>query len=136
MTHQNIFKVLLVLVVTSSCAATPPENPDNICLIFEEKRSWYKAAIQTQKRWKIPPHVLMAVVFQESSFDSNAKPEREKLLGIIPWKRPSSAKGYSQALTNTWDDYKDETGNSRASRNSFKDSADFIGWYEIGRAHV
>ena len=129
MIQQNIFKVLFVFIVTSSCAATPPENPDNICLIFEEKRSWYKAAIQTQKRWKIPPHVLMAVVFQESSFDSNAKPEREKLLGLIPWKRPSSAKGYSQALTNTWDDYKDETGNSRASRNSFKDSADFIGWY-------
>ena len=129
MNRQNIFKVLFVLIITSACAATPPENPDNICLIFEEKRSWYKAAIQTQKRWKIPPHVLMAVVFQESSFDSNAKPEREKILGFIPWKRPSSAKGYSQALTNTWDDYKDETGNSRASRNSFKDSADFIGWY-------
>lgn len=113
----------------SSCASTPPQNPDNICLIFEEKRSWYKAAIQTQKRWKLPPHVLMAVVYQESSFDSNAKPEREKILGFIPWKRPSSAKGYSQALTNTWDDYKDETGNTRASRNNFKDSADFIGWY-------
>ena len=129
MSRQNIFKVLFVLIITSACAATPPENPDNICLIFEEKRSWYKAAIQTQERWRIPPHVLMAVVFQESSFDSNAKPEREKILGFIPWKRPSSAKGYSQALTNTWDDYKDETGNSRASRNSFKDSADFIGWY-------
>ena len=72
MNRQNIFKVLFVLIITSACAATPPENPDNICLIFEEKRGWYKAAIQTQKRWKIPPHVLMAVVFQESSFDSNA----------------------------------------------------------------
>jgi hypothetical protein len=37
--------------------------------------------------------------------------------------------GYSQALTNTWDDYMDETGNSRAKRNNFKDSTDFIGWY-------
>ena len=129
MNQKNIFKFIIALFVISSCATSPPQNPDNICLIFEEKRSWYKAAIQTQKRWKLPPHVLMAVVYQESSFESNAKPEREKLLGFIPWKRPSSAKGYSQALTDTWDDYKDETGNSRASRKSFKDSADFIGWY-------
>ena len=129
MNQKNIFKLIITLFVITSCASSPPQNPDNICLIFEEKRSWYKAAIQTQKRWKLPPHVLMAVVYQESSFDSNAKPEREKLLGFIPWKRPSSAKGYSQALTDTWDDYKDETGNSRASRKSFKDSADFIGWY-------
>ena len=129
MNQKNIFKLIITFFVITSCASSPPQNPDNICLIFEEKRSWYKAAIQTQKRWKLPPHVLMAVVYQESSFESNAKPEREKLLGFIPWKRPSSAKGYSQALTDTWDDYKDETGNSRASRKSFKDSADFIGWY-------
>ena len=129
MNQKNIFKLFIVLFVTSSCVSSQPENPDNICLIFEEKRSWYKAAIQTQKRWKLPPHVLMAVVYQESSFESNAKPDRERLMGFIPWKRPSSAKGYSQALTDTWDDYKDETGNSRASRNNFKDSADFIGWY-------
>ena len=129
MNQKNIFKLIITLFVISSCASSPPQNPDNICLIFEEKRSWYKAAIQTQKRWKLPPHVLMAVVYQESSFDSNAKPEREKLLGFIPWKRPSRAKGYSQALTETWDDYKDETGNSLASRKDFKDSADFIGWY-------
>ena len=129
MNQKNIFKLFIVLFVTSSCVSSQPENPDNICLIFEEKRSWYKAAIQTQKRWKLPPHVLMAVVYQESSFESNAKPDRGRLMGFIPWKRPSSAKGYSQALTDTWDDYKDETGNSRASRNSFKDSADFIGWY-------
>ena len=129
MNQKNIFKLIITLFVITSCASSPPQNPDNICLIFEEKRSWYKAAIQTQKRWKLPPHVLMAVVYQESSFESNAKPEREKLLGFIPWKRPSSAKGYSQALTDTWDNYKDETGNSRASRKSFKDSADFIGWY-------
>ena len=129
MNTKNRFKLEITLFVITSYAYSPPQKPDNNCLIFEEKRSRYKAAIQTQKRWQLPPHVLMAVVYQESSFESNAMPEREKLLGFIPWKRPSSAKGYSQALTNTWDDYKDETGNSRASRKSFKDSADFIGWY-------
>ena len=58
-----------------------------------------------------------------------AKPEREKLFGFVPWSRPSSAVGYSQALKETWADYKDETGNTRANRKNFNDSADFIGWY-------
>ena len=72
----------------------------------------------------------MSFVHQESSYKANAKPEREKVLGFIPWLRPSSASGYSQALTKTWEDYKDETGNTRASRKNFNDSADFIkGWY-------
>ena len=108
---------------------TPPQNPDNICLIFEEKKSWYKAAMKSEKRWKIPPYVLMSIVYQESSYKADAKPDREKLLWVIPWKRKSTAVGYSQALNMTWDDYKDETGNSRANRKNFADSADFIGWY-------
>lgn len=116
-------------MLLQSCVSRPPENPDNICLIFQEKKSWYKAAIRSEKRWKIPPYVLMSFVHQESSYKANAKPEREKVLGFIPWLRPSSASGYSQALTKTWEDYKDETGNTRASRKNFNDSADFIGWY-------
>ena len=119
----------ILIFVLQSCATKPPENPDNICLIFQEKRSWYKAAIRSEKRWKIPPYVFISFVHQESSFKSDARPEREKILGVIPWFRPSTAVGYSQALTKTWDDYKDETGNTRANRKNFSDSADFIGWY-------
>ena len=63
----------------------------------------------------------MSFVYQESSYKANAKPERDKVLGFIPWFRPSSASGYSQALTKTWEDYKDETGNARASRKNFSD---------------
>ena len=54
---------------------------------------------------------------------------RYNFLSNSSWFRPSSAVGYSQALTNTWGDYKDETGNTRANRKDFSDSADFIGWY-------
>ncbi len=125
----NYFLLIIAIFIIQSCATRPPENPDNICLIFKEKRSWYKAVIRSEKRWKIPPYVLMSIVYQESSFQADARPEREKLLGIIPWSRPSTAVGYSQALTKTWEDYKDETGNTRASRKDFADSADFIGWY-------
>ena len=126
---KNNLKIFFAFFILFGCASSPPKNPDNICKIFQEKRSWYKAAIRTEKRWKLPPYVLMSFVFQESSFQANARPEREQLFGFIPWFRPSSAKGYSQALTKTWDDYKDETGNGGADRNNFSDSADFIGWY-------
>jgi hypothetical protein len=125
---KNSFFIILIFSL-QSCMTTPPKNPDNICLIFEEKKSWYKAAMRSEKRWKIPPYVLMSFVYQESSFKADAKPERTKLLWVIPWKRKSTAVGYSQALNMTWEDYKDETGNSGASRKNFKDSADFIGWY-------
>ena len=125
---KTSFFIILIFSL-QSCMTTPPQNPDNICLIFEEKKSWYKAAMKSEKRWKIPPYVLMSIVHQESSYKADAKPDREKLLWVIPWKRKSTAVGYSQALNMTWDDYKDETGNSRANRKNFADSADFIGWY-------
>ena len=127
--YFKIFTTLLLGLILQSCMATSPQNPDNICLIFEETKSWYKAVMSSEKRWKIPPYVLMSFVYQESSFQSESKPERTKLLWVIPWKRKSTAVGYSQALNMTWEDYKEETGNTRANRKNFKDSADFIGWY-------
>ena len=130
MIQKNSFSILIILVlILSACVSSPPEKPDNICDIFQEKRSWYKAAIRSEKRWKLPPYVLMAFIHQESSFQAKIKPKRNKLLGFIPWTRPSSSVGYSQALKNTWQDYMNETGNSRAKRTNFSDSADFVGWY-------
>ena len=65
----------------------------------------------------------------ESSFDWLAKPPRQKLFKVVPYKRPSSSFGYSQAVKGTWKQYKEETGNKLAVRTRFKDSVDFIGWY-------
>lgn len=72
---------------------------------------------------------ILAFIHQESSFKHDAKPPRRKLLGFIPWFRISSAYGYSQALDESWQEYKDETGKFYARRSSFAHSADFIGWY-------
>ena len=58
-----------------------------------------------------------------------AKPPRQKLFKIIPYKRPSSSFGYSQAVNKTWKLYKNETNNPLALRTRFKDSVLFIGWY-------
>ena len=97
--------------------------------MFEERRGWYKAAVKSERRWKTPLYVSMAIIEQESSFQSRAKPERTRLLGFIPWTRPSSAFGYAQVLDGTWNQYKESAGNWGARRSSFDDAIDFVGWY-------
>ncbi len=117
----------LWLVVVSACATAPPKNVENICAIFEEKGGWYKAAKKSEKRWGTPVHVQMSIIRQESSFQFDAKPPRGKLLGFIPWKRPSNAYGYAQALDSTWEWYKDDAGRRWADRDDFDDAIDFVG---------
>jgi hypothetical protein len=117
------------LVVATACAPTRPENVENICAIFEEKGSWYKAAKKSEKRWGTPIHVQMAIIRQESSFNFDARPPRTKLLGFVPWKRPSNAYGYAQALDSTWDWYREDAGRRWADRDDFDDAIDFVGWY-------
>ena len=119
----------LWFVLLAGCGTTPPANVENICAIFEEKSRWYRAAKKSERRWGTPIHVQLAIIRQESSFEFNAKPPRRKLLGFIPWKRPSDAYGYAQALDSTWAWYKDDTGRRFADRDDFADAIDFVGWY-------
>jgi hypothetical protein len=133
-TNRNIGKyaaaLLLATMMTalSSCA-TAPANVENICAIFEEKGRWYKDAKKSEERWGTPVHVQLAIIHQESTFDFNARPPRGKILGFIPWKRPSNAYGYAQALESTWAMYQKDTGRRRADRDDFGDAIDFVGWY-------
>ena len=120
---------LIGLLSLVACAAQPPTNPDNLCDIFEQKRSWYKASKKSAEKWNGPIHVPMAILFQESSFKANAKPPRRYALGFIPAGRISSARGYSQAKSPAWQDYKRQTGNRGADRDNFADSVDFVHWY-------
>lgn len=111
------------------CATPPPKDPENLCNIFRENRDWYEAAINTKEKWGVPVHVPMAMMYQESSFKHNAAPPMRYFLGFIPYGRASSAYGYAQAKTMTWDDYVRETGNSWSSRSDFDDAHDFMGWF-------
>jgi hypothetical protein len=106
-----------------------PDNVENICAIFDDRYSWYRAAKASEERWGTPKHVQMAIVRQESSFIFNARPPRTKLMGFIPWKRPSNAYGFAQALDNTWQWYLDDTDREYANRDEFEDAIDFVGWY-------
>ena len=121
--------LVLTLFLLASCSAKIPSNQDDICNILDENPKWGQHLLDAQKRWDAEPSTVMAIIRQESSFDPNAAPERNKLLGFIPWKRPSSAKGYAQAVEGTWEEYKKETNKRRAKRSNFSDSVDFIGWY-------
>jgi hypothetical protein len=121
--------VLVFCVVLGACSTSPPREPENICNIFKEKRDWYNAAKSMNKSWGTPIHVPMAMMYQESSFKEDARPPMRYFLGFIPIGRPSSAYGYSQAKTMTWNDYKRETGHRWASRDDFEDAIDFMGWF-------
>ena len=121
---------LLALCFTGCLGGQPvPENPHNICEIFRENKTWYKNAYSSSRRWGVPIPVMMAVMYQESKFESNAKPPRTTCLWIFPGPRPSSASGYAQALDTTWAEYERYTGNRGADRDDFADALDFIGWY-------
>jgi len=128
---MKILKInnLFILIILISGCSSVPKNTSNSCLIFNEKYMWYKHTKKTEKKWGTPVYLQLAIIKMESSFDWLAKPPRQKLFKIVPYKRPSSSFGYSQAVKGTWQQYKDETGNKFATRSRFKDSVDFIGWY-------
>lgn len=121
-----------VLVVTglwlTGCASVP-HNPHNLCDVFTEKRSWYRAAKRAADRWGGPVHVPLAMMYQESGFKANAKPPRRWFLGFIPLGRVSSAYGYPQALKGTWALYQYEAGSRFSDRDNFADAIDFMFWY-------
>lgn len=119
---------LFTLLLLGGCATAPPSDPGDICAIFREKPSWYGSALDMQKKWGVPPQIAFAVLYQESSYRSDALPPRDWLLGIIPWGRVSSAYGYAQAKDDTWADYKNETGNG-GSRDDMDAALNFMGWY-------
>ena len=119
---------LIILLFLISACSSVPQNTSNSCKIFDERYLWYKHSKKVEQKWGTPIHIQLAIIKMESDFDWLAKPPRQKLFKVIPFKRPSSSFGYSQAVKGTWEQYKNETGNKLATRARFKDSVDFIGW--------
>lgn len=126
--------ILALVVFLTGCAPAPPRDQLNVCSIFFEYPQWYWAAQKSRQRWGVPISVQMAIIHEESHFRADAKPARTKLLGFIPWARPTTAEGYAQAVNDTWRHYLIDTRRNRASRSSFDAASDFIGWFAY-RAH-
>ena len=126
--YINRFIFFILLFIITSCSSIP-SNTRNTCNIFNERYLWYKHTKNSEKKWGAPIYIQMAFIKKESDFNWLAKPKRLKLFKIVPYKRPSTSFGYSQAVKGTWEQYKKETKNPLATRARFKDSVDFIGWY-------
>lgn len=118
-----------IVLLPLACSTRPPNDVEDGCEIFSDRSSWYRVANDSYRRWGVPVHVQLAIVHQESRFVDDARPPRKTILGVIPWKRPSSAYGYAQATDGTWKWYIQDTGNRGADRDDFDDAVDFIGWY-------
>ena len=127
---DNFLKLICISILfLYACTSNQLINTADSCIIFEQKKNWYKATKQSYDKWETPIAFQLAVIKQESSFTQFAKPKRKKLLGFIPSSRPSTAFGYAQITNPTWEWYKNKTGNQNASRANFADVTDFIGWY-------
>lgn len=129
-----LVSVVLLCLGLNACTTPRPDNVSDICRIFKQYPSWYNAAHKAQQRWGIPIATQLAVIYQESNFHQRIQPPREYIFGIIPWFRPSSSYGYTQAQDAVWSEYKKATGNRFAARSNFSDSVDFIAWY-LNSAH-
>ncbi len=132
MSLRTTLITLLLVGLLSGCATlapSPPANQNNLCEIFRENPRWYDYASASEQRWGTPIATQMAFIQQESSFRSHVRPPRDRLLGIVPWRRPSSAYGYAQAQDPVWGEYQAERGNLFSRRTHMKYATDFIGWY-------
>ncbi|CAN7560549.1 transglycosylase SLT domain-containing protein [Rhizobium sp. LjRoot98] len=123
---------IVALLLLAGCASAPRDTR-NACAIFEQRDGWFnnwqRAANHAERQYGVPVHILMATIYTESGFRPNARPPRTKLFGFIPWKRQSTAYGFSQALNGTWSEYKQSTGNLLARRTKFSDAIHFVAWY-------
>ena len=127
---DNIFILLsLILIFIVACSSIQPKNTADSCILFKEKKNWYKSTKKSYEKWGAPVALQLAIINQESSFKQFAKPKRKRFLGLIPGNRPSTAFGYAQVTNPTWNWYKYRTGRNNASRANFSDVTDFIGWY-------
>ena len=125
----RLFIPILLAVWLSGCASAPPRAPNDVCSVFEQKRHWYKSARKAEEKWGTSMHIPLAIMYQESLFRAKARPARSRLFGFVPWRRPSSAYGYAQALNGTWRSYLNATGEYWRVRHDFDDATDFIHWY-------
>ena len=92
MKFENFLKLTCILFIFFvACTTNRQINTANSCIIFEQKKNWYKSTKNSFDKWGAPIALQLAIINQESSFSQFAKPQRNKILGIFPASRPSTA---------------------------------------------
>ena len=128
--NNLIYSIIFFFLV--SCSSVP-KYPQNACKIFGEKYFYLKYTRAASKKWGVPISSILAVINKESGFRRFAKPKRTKLFKIIPYRRPSSSLGFSQAVVKTFDLYKKEN-KLKLQQSIFLDKIN-IGIHIGGRDH-
>ncbi|KDM90826.1 hypothetical protein EA58_13780 [Photobacterium galatheae] len=120
MRHQFKIIITCLTLALGGCASlesSTTTHSGDACKMLTENKDWMKATYRSWKKWGVPISVQLSIIKHESSFNKDAS------------AKTSTAYGYAQALTGTFNEYRKETKNHGANRGSFYDSTDFIGWY-------
>ncbi|MDG1339291.1 MAG: lytic transglycosylase [Paracoccaceae bacterium] len=130
---SRLLRAIALTLLVASCSGggntRAPRELDNACSIVNQHPDFMRAFRATERQYGVPIGTLMAMIYQESKFISDARPPYRYTLGVIPSGRQSSALGYSQALDGTWKEYKQITGRRGANRERITDATLFMGWY-------
>jgi len=129
---SRLLRAMVLLLLVSACGGgnfSAPRNLDDACSIVKQRPKYLKAMKRAERKWDVPVHMQMAVIYQESKFIGNNRTPMRFVLGVIPMGRQSSAYGYAQALDGTWKEYQRVEGGRGADRDDIGDATDFMGWY-------
>ena len=69
----------LFFLFSIACTSIEPYMTADSCILFKEKKNWYKATIKSYDKWSVPISLQLAIIKQESSFKQFAKPKRKRL---------------------------------------------------------
>ena len=130
----RLLRTSILLLLVAACGSgnySAPRNLDNACSIVKQRPKYLKAMKRSARKWGVPVHVQMAVIYQESKFIGNNRTPIQYIAGVIPMGRQSSAYGYAQALDATWKEYQRAEGGRGAKRDDIGDATDFMGWYMV-----
>ena len=83
---DNLLIVLsLILIFVVACTTMKPKNTADSCILFNEKKNWYKATKKSYDKWNTPISLQLAIINQESSFQTICKTKKKKIIWYNSW---------------------------------------------------